>query len=439
MPPKRSSYPRRRLYGKGAYRVGRPYIKGQGSYSIVKSLKPYTKGWAARAGGYLGSLGGGALGNVIAPGIGGATGAAIGGMVGRGAGKTFARLSGWGDYKVSRNTILGLGMTREDGAVPSFGEGTIRIRDREPVGHINASTTFQNTIFPINPGNDTTFPRLSAIANNFEQWRPNGLVFYYKSTCSDAIASTTDLGLGQVILATDYNAAADPFINELQMLGSMFANANKPSRDIMHAVECAPTDTQQKSYFVRSGSVPPGQDAKLYDLGIFQVATTAMQAAYTGMGQLWVAYDITLMKPVQNNQVGFSLNTDQFPSFTGQSNALPFGTAYTENSENNLGSSFTNGTTFAFPPLKESGYYLWSWNWQGTNNISSAITFTYNNCSLMNSNSSSSATAHLKYNTVQIIRINNRNATIVVSGANLPTGTITSNCMVTQVNGLLFP
>ena len=197
------------------------------------------------------------------------------------------------------------------------------------------------------------------------------MIFQFVSTSSDAIASTTSLGLGQVILATDYNAADQPFQDASQMLNYTFSNSGKPSDHIMHAIECAPTDVAQKLFYVRTGDVPSGQDPRLYDLGLFQIAVNNMPANYDGMGQLWVSYDITFVKSCQNNQLGWALNNDKYSLASTNTavgaitNTNPFGTATLPTTVfpdkgSNLGCELNNNTIY-FPSnlnlILQSRYY----------------------------------------------------------------------------------
>lgn len=432
----KSGYPRKKpgktyISGHGAYKIGRTYMRGRGGYwaDTYNNVRNATKGWAPAAGGFLGS----AAGSVIAPGI----GTGVGGSIGSAAGNIYSKITGWGDYKVTSNSLLGA-----DGSiVPVFGEDSIRVRKRECIAHINATQDFNNNVFPINPGLSEVFPWLSSIAQNYEQYKFNGLVFQFKSTSSDAIASTTNLGLGQVILATDYNADSSPFVNDLQMLGTMFSNSDKPSRDILHAIECAPSQQAQKLYYCRSGDVPSGADARLYDMGIFQLATLNMGANYEGMGQLFVSYDITFSKAVMNNQLGFSINTDKFV-FTGVDNTHVFGTTQTADTYNNLGITFTSSNEIAFPVTLESGYYMITLYYQGAGTASTAMNAVPTNCSTVEDGVSTVSDANGIPNSILMVRwifrINDRDASILISSATLPTGIYVANMIITQVNGEIY-
>lgn len=434
--------------GQGRYHmVGRPYIRGQGGYFSDLFRKIPRNFFNARdLGSKLGAMGGKALGDAIAPGIGGSAGSTLGSALGGNLGAMFKNITGFGSYNVKSNTL----MPNQSQVVPSFGDDSIRVKKREFVSYINATTAFNNNSFPVNPGLSDSFPWLSAIANNYEQYRWNGLIFEFVSTSSDAIASTTNLGLGQVIMASDYNSADDAFQNAPQMLGSMFSNSGKPSENILHAVECAPTDVANKLFYIRSGDTPTHTDIRLYDMLNFQIATQNMPANYTGMGQLWVSYDITLCKSVQNNQLGFDLNTDKYiiPSWTNGNPLGPTGGTLVPEEHSNLGTVVTP-KQIAFPVDLTSGYYLINIGWQGNNASVSFPTTTGTGCTKVTAWSNDTAVDFVSPNTVTsqklsymaVWRIDTRDAAIDFSSdgtlpvfvANTP-----ADLLITQVNGELF-
>jgi len=431
----------------------RKYVRGQGAYSIPKDFFS-----AEKLGGSLGGAGGAWIGNMMAPGIGAEVGSALGQMGGSHLGRLFKKITGWGDYTVKENSLL-----YEDAVVPSFGEDSIRVRKREFITGLNSvASTFTNHVFDINPGLDTTFPWLSSIARNYEQYRINGMIFQFVSTSSDAIASTTALGLGQVILATDYNSADEQFQDAPQMLNYMFSNSGKPSDNIMHAIECAPTDTAQKLFYVRTGNVKEGQDPRLYDLGKFQIAVNNMPASYDGMGQLWVSYDITFCKSCQNNQLGWALNSDYYLNLASEAtvgtinNANPLGTSTTPTGTTpEAGSNFgieLNANTIFFPEDVQSGYYRIFIQWSGTSVGSwTRPTFTPLNCGLVldnpttgvgyrsqPANGSAAAQPMVEF----IVKLGTTNNTdqcqLVLTGATLPTSMIFVIVQVDQVNGDIY-
>ena len=97
-------------------------------------------------------------------------------------------------------------------------------------------------------------------------------------------------------MATEYNVLNSNFINKLQMENYEFANSSKPSCDFYHPIECKNSETSVVTLYSRDTSVPAGADARLYDLGNFQIATVGMQAASGVCGELWCTYEVELYK-----------------------------------------------------------------------------------------------------------------------------------------------
>jgi len=430
-------------YKKKAAARSRPrrtrYMKGHGAYRLPK-------GFFTKAGQTLG----GALGGFVAPGIGSVAGEAIGALGGMG----LARLLGQGDYTVQQNSFV-----YPDRVVPSFGEDSVRIRKREMIALINSTQTggFQPLEIEINPGLSESFPWCSAMANLYENYRINGLVFQFVSTTSDAIASTTNLGLGQVIMGTDY--ACQSFVDSTQMLGSMFANSGKPSENIMHAVECAPSMSPNKLYFVRSGAVPSGRSILDYDIGKFTLALSEMPAAYSGVGMLFVSYDITFSKSVQNNVLGWNLQTDFWNDLVSYSptNAAPFGSALSSsfiagNAGSNLGCTINSNTIF-FPDNLASGYYQVIIQWVGTAAAITAPVMTRTGCKIVNcffANNSNilgspvNGVSSVHYLMSFIVKLTGDYATgdnyakIVFASGILPSSITRATLLINQVNGDIF-
>jgi hypothetical protein len=139
------------------------------------------------------------------------------------------------------------------------------------------------------------FPWLSQLATNYEQFSFKGLLFEYKTMSGNALTST-NTALGTVILATQYNTNDTPFTSKIEMEQYEFAQSVVPSCSIIHPVECAPSETVlSKLYISNPGSTVPG-DPRFSNLGTFNLATSGMQAAAV-VGELWVTYHVTFLKP----------------------------------------------------------------------------------------------------------------------------------------------
>jgi hypothetical protein len=242
--------------------------------------------------------------------VGESIGRKLGGALGNFAGRKFRSLFGSGDYHeeheksgldLEANSIV-QPMTAAQvplmGAAPSTYHGAVMVQHREyildvQIGAVNAFSNYR-----LNPANDLLFPWLHTLAENFEQWIPVGLVFEFVSTCGNAVSST-QTNLGDVNMATQYDTTIQPFTTKSQLLNNFYATSAASSQNLMHAIECSPTDTPFHPMFIHSDANPAvPTDPRLQDLGIFTVLTGGAQSgtAFT-CGQLWISYEIILLKP----------------------------------------------------------------------------------------------------------------------------------------------
>jgi len=122
------------------------------------------------------------------------------------------------------------------------------------------------------------------------------LVFEYRASSGTAVSAASS-ALGVVILATDYDALNAPFSDKQSMESYEFATSTVPFSGCLHPVECARGSNVLSSLYTRKpGALPAGADLRFYDMGNFQIATQGMQSSYV-VGELWVTYDIRLIKP----------------------------------------------------------------------------------------------------------------------------------------------
>lgn len=414
----------------------RSRVKGRGDYKVMPSkstTRAASKGWAVPAGAAIGS----GIGTAIAPGIGTAIGTGLGML----AGGLMSKITGMGDYQVhvKQNTLL------QRASIPDFGPSAIRVRHKEYLGDISSATSFTNLAFDINPGQSTVFPWLSAIAQNYQQWRPNGMVFFFDSTSADALNST-NTALGKVVMATNYDSGAENFVNVQQMLGTDLANYGKPSDCIMHAIECDPGETQMRLFTVRTGDVPDGQDPKTFDLGKFQIATQGSQAS-ANVGGLWVIYDITFVKPIMNNALALGIGTDHYAISAGnQSGGNYFGpgAVKTPNTGSSLGTTVTTDTIL-FPPLQQAGYFLVQYSMTGGSVTLAQPNLNLTNCTLVGNfwygntqnrfnNGGAAGTRYMEW---YVVSITGQNSAVAYSGGTLPTtggGGNVGDLVITQIN-----
>lgn len=187
-------------------------------------------------------------------------------------------------------------------SVPTFdaGQGSTRIKHKEFVQVINSGvltsgvSNFTLEDFRINPANAALFPWLSRIAQQYTEHRWHGLVMMYKPTSGESITST-NTALGRVIMATQYNVYEPPFLNIQQMESTQFSVSTKPSNGAIHGIECA--KFKNVNTILYNDDSTSNDDQRFEDVGKFSIATQGMQGQYTELGELWVSYDVELIKP----------------------------------------------------------------------------------------------------------------------------------------------
>lgn len=281
-----------------------------------------------------------------------------GGNLGAEAGRLFRKITGFGDYKVQSNTL----MTESD-RLPMFKPATAgtRVVHREYLSDVITSPTaglFDIQQYPIQPALLATFPWLSNSAENYQEYTINGMVFEFKSNSYDALASTNTAS-GTVIMSTNYNPLDPPFANKFTMEQSQFTCSDKPSRDLLHPIECSKVDTPANVLYIRTGSAVNG-DLRLYDWGNFYIATVGMQGTSVNVGELWVTYDITLLKPK------LGPTTDVADHYTlPVGHIAPGGTAYfgsmnhrpTLSSSSDMGTTLLSSDDFGFDTISWDSSY----------------------------------------------------------------------------------
>lgn len=302
-----------------------PGISGQGGYyadTFVPAMrKIIADGTFAKLGSKGGALLGSAAGSALGPG-GAGVGSSAGSKLGRYLGSGISRVLGFGDYKVRENSLFKNGMAIPPGeTVPSFGVmgQATRVRHREYIMDIvvpASPTAFTNTQFQVNPGLSSTFPWLASLANNYQQYKFNGLVFEFKTLSSDI---TSGGALGSVIMASNYDVVNPAYASKIEMENSQYAVSAKPSCSQIHTMECAPNSTANNLYYVRNhtNTAVAGQDNRFYNLANFQLATAGLPgSAGTILGELWASYDVSLYKPIINSDFLGAFITSVSPSKT---------------------------------------------------------------------------------------------------------------------------
>lgn len=317
-------------------------------------------------------------------------------LLGKGGSWLGNKIGSWlglGAYQLNRNSIV-----IDEGNSPQMmhsNDDTIIVRHREYVGEVYSSATpgaFQVSNFALQPGNSALFEWLAPIANQYQEWIPMGMVAEFKSNSGEVVSGPTN-ALGQVIMATDYNAYNQtPFTNKSTMQNTVYSTNAKITQSFVHAIECDPKKNVMESFFVRAGPVPPGQPPQLYDLGTFAIASVGCQGASQDLGELWLSYEIGFRKASLIQTYAAAVPTDVFIS----NNATVAGTltnyfrGMVANSGNSIGCTIDpTGNVLSFPKDLEQGRYLFVMQVSGSPGLTGGPgpgqadwTFTPANCTI---------------------------------------------------------
>jgi len=180
----------------------------------------------------------------------------------------------------------------------NYGRGgqSCRVRHKEFVQNVSGTVLFTTPIaLALNPGLAGTFPWLSNIANNFEQYRVSMMKFCYLTRTGTNVP-------GSVLMYPDYDAADTAPVAE--QVASNYADIaeDAPWKDICCILKPSSMHALGPKKFVRSGLIP-NQDVKTTDVGTFFVST--VDGTAVNWGKLWVEYDIEFFTPQLNPSGGF--------------------------------------------------------------------------------------------------------------------------------------
>jgi hypothetical protein len=293
--------------------------------------------------------------------------------VGKWLGSGIGSIFGSGDYQiVGEQPKYNLLMNNQ---IPKFSttDRTNIVCHREYLGDILGTAAFNNITYPLNPGMSQTFPWLSTIAQNYQEYRFHGLIFEFRPLITDFVTSGAP---GVMVMATNYNADATAYTSRIQMENSEYAVSVKPTRDLIHGVECNSSQTVLNQLYVRTSTPPVGQDLRMYDLGLTQIATQSNPVQ--NLGELWVSYCVEFFKPIIPSDLGAGVSYWHAGRSTFSS-ANPLGTiGVTVNSNFTVTTTSTSLTWAAVTGQK----YLININWGGS--VAGVATYpgvTFTNCS----------------------------------------------------------
>jgi len=251
--------------------------------------------------------------------IGQKIGGALGGMAQHAIGTIF----GAGEYQESLGAEIGVpGGEIASGGEPSVNslvepvskdqvvpmmhsdmEGSVRIVRREFVSTINIQDDASEYNFKITPSDVNTFPWLSSLSRNWQQWSVLGLAAEYVPTSGYAVGDT-NAALGQVAMAFKYNVNENggqwPESSLQGMLNMNGSTSCSPAAPGVCYMECAPEMQNQAVRFVLTDESVVGSNYSFqnYFAANLLIHTEGAQNSLAFQaGQLWLTYEICLMQP----------------------------------------------------------------------------------------------------------------------------------------------
>lgn len=188
----------------------------------------------------------------------------------------------------------------------------VTISRHEYITDIYGDTGFDNRNYHINPGNSLLFKFASQVARNFEQYKFKSLVFMYRSCSTGSTINT--LQLGTVNSVCSYNSMLPTLKNKVEMLehagcvsskicnGSVFPIEVNPAKNALGPIMYVTSASCPNALVTNTNNTESGnvlEDPKTYFLGNFQIAVNNCAAETQGktIGELWVAYELVLMRP----------------------------------------------------------------------------------------------------------------------------------------------
>lgn len=384
------------------------------------------------------------LGEIIKYGgttMGTALGGPAGGIVGGAGADLFNRITGMGTYKIRSNTLF------SDNQPTLFkgDNGKIRVKHSEFLDEITGSQSFAQTVYSLNPGLSNSFPWLSSLAQAYETYEVKGMVYHYKPTSGTAVGST-NTALGVVVMATHYDAEAPAFASRREMESYMYTTSCVPCDSMLHPIECDPSSKVLREQYIRYGTTT--DNLRWDDLGKMTIATEGMQADNVALGELWVTYDVELIKPrIQNSGYGtakWGHLTDVSYSDTNPLN--DFGLVDQGTLGMTVGGELDDADRLVFPPELDHGYFLVACQWTGSSTASLGINadptngtnlFVWNGGS--NSLITNNSTTSTDFMAMWVIEITGKNCYITFSGETLPTSPVGFDVFVAQIGPGVAP
>lgn len=220
----------------------------------------------------------------------------------------------------------------------------------EQIAIFLGSTGYNTTAYSINPGNPLCFPFLSRVAQNYERYEFEQLMFHYRPSAS-VFANVGAQGFVGISATMDATQSAPSSQAQAEIMKHSPVVETAVPTTIVLDRKFLESDSPRQLRFVRdNGLIPPGTDPHTYDCGQVFFWTNG-QANTNQIGELRVVGKCRLSNPVldisANAPPNFNISQWNQPSVSGPANGsgltIPF-------SQNVLNCGITNTAgTFTIP------------------------------------------------------------------------------------------
>lgn len=246
-------------------------------------------------------------GKALGQSLGSHLGGKVGGWLGGIAEHLFQSVTGMGAYNAladKTEPVLANSLTGAAGGgidqVPYMhrSDNLTRISHREYLSDIRMTSDYSVMSFALDPTNFITFPWLSGLAPNFQEYMFLGLVIEFRSLSAQAVSGTV-AGQGSVTMSLVYDIEAPIPQSKTEIANAMKAVSGRPSDSLVAPMECAPQEQSLNTYKMRVPGVEVS-DEHFYFPARLDIALQGAPNDYIGAGELWITYDAALLKPRAN-------------------------------------------------------------------------------------------------------------------------------------------
>ena len=202
--------------------------------------------------------------------------------------------------------------------------GAMIVTHQEYIGEIYGNSLQDNgepkvleySKFILNPGMEKTFPWLSQIAQNYQEYEFQQLVFSYRPSLADINSNNGQVG--EILMATNYRPTDPAFASKADIKRYPHHSAARCLDAQDHGVECdkSKLPLAKNVMYVRNESLSSVENINDYDLGFTQISVhnTPSSVAGAALGSLYVYYTIKLVKPVIKTSKGLGISKAIFTS-----------------------------------------------------------------------------------------------------------------------------